>query len=116
MLVEDSAEVLHVMTDMIGTLGYAVQGFRSGADALACLQRHPKTFVLLVTDQQMPGMTGNELAAVARQLLPDLPIILLTGYDDRDITSEHIDQIITKPVSIHTLRQALQRMVVTASD
>ena len=36
----------------------------------------------MITDYAMPGMTGVELAGKARELFPDLPILLATGYAD----------------------------------
>jgi PAS domain S-box-containing protein len=54
----------------------------SGAEALSILRTHPVD--VLVTDQKMPGMSGLDLIAEARRILPDLQIILLTGYVDTD--------------------------------
>ena len=61
--------------------GYAVTPATSGQAALALINAG-KTFDALVTDQSMPGMTGEDLARNARKVLPNLPCLLVTGYGD----------------------------------
>jgi CheY-like chemotaxis protein len=53
----------------------------SGANALEVLKKGQKVD-LLITDYSMPKMTGVQLANAARELRPDLPILMATGYAD----------------------------------
>jgi CheY-like chemotaxis protein len=64
---------------MLEDLGHTVVEAMSGARALDLLRLGTKVDVV-VTDHAMPGMTGTELARQIRQIWPNLPIILATGY------------------------------------
>ena len=64
---------------MLQELGYRVVQASSGHEALAVLEGLPQPDVM-VTDVRMPGMSGLELAEMARQRRSDLKIILMSGY------------------------------------
>jgi CheY-like chemotaxis protein len=64
---------------MLEDLGHDVIETHSGAKAVAVL-RDAQRVDLMITDFSMPGMTGLQLARAARQLRPELPILLATGY------------------------------------
>jgi CheY-like chemotaxis protein len=78
----DDAAVGAIATAIVGSLGYRVHAASSAAEALAMLDQHP-TIALLFTDVMLgPGMTGKELAAVARQRRPDIAVLLTSGYEE----------------------------------
>lgn len=79
--VDDDSLVLMNTAALLEDLGHVVLEANSAIEALAHL-RNADAVDLLITDQAMPGMTGIELVAEARALLPDLPIILATGYGE----------------------------------
>jgi CheY-like chemotaxis protein len=60
-------------------LGYHVVACTSSTEALRLFQHAPQAFDLLITDQTMPGMTGEVLAREVWRIRPELPIILCTG-------------------------------------
>ena len=69
-------------------LGFAVLEAADGVEALALLENIDDIAVLL-TDTVMPGgLNGHELAHRARQLRPDLPILLLTGYMRAEVEAD----------------------------
>ncbi|MDX9785792.1 MAG: FAD-dependent oxidoreductase [Desulfobacterales bacterium] len=59
--------------------GFSVISVASGAEALACLAEGPPIHLML-TDIKMPGMDGVELLQKARELFPELTVILMTAY------------------------------------
>jgi PAS domain S-box-containing protein len=80
LLVDDNAQLRAVGRAYLMSLGYRVTEAESGPAALAIL-RGQDHYDLLFTDVAMPhGMTGHQLAASARQLLPDLKVLFTTGY------------------------------------
>lgn len=82
LLVEDSEDVRQVTEDYLSSLGYTVLSAQSGEEALQLLDRHGKVD-LLFTDVIMPGgMNGLVLVERVRQRLPNLPVLLATGYMD----------------------------------
>jgi CheY-like chemotaxis protein len=63
----------------------------------------------------MPGLSGGELAAELRQIRPDVPIIMASGYirsEDRQAAQRlHINQLVYKPNTIEELGQLLSREI-----
>jgi CheY-like chemotaxis protein len=79
LLVEDEPEVRKVIRQQLTELGYPVLEAGNGIEARAMLEA-VEDIALLVSDTVMPGLGGRELAAFARELRPQLPILLITGY------------------------------------
>ena len=79
LLVDDDPLIALVTAGMLTDLGHDVIETQSGAEAVAVL-RGEQPVDLMITDFEMPEMTGLQLARVARRLRPGLPILLITGY------------------------------------
>jgi CheY-like chemotaxis protein len=83
LLVEDHDLVREQVTIQLGRLGYQVVVAEDGVEALQTLKATPDV-QLLFTDLVMPrGLNGLELAAEAKKLRPDLPVLLTTGYSEQ---------------------------------
>lgn len=79
LVVDDDALITLNTADILKEHGLnPIEAF-SGHEALAIVQQRPD-IQAIVTDFSMPGMTGIELAEAARQLRPDLLVLLTTGY------------------------------------
>jgi PAS domain S-box-containing protein len=90
LLVDDNPELRAVGRRHLVSLGYRVTEAASGPAALALLQGQDH-YDLLFTDVRMPdGMTGYQLAASARQLLPGIKVLFTTGYIGTGMTSEPV--------------------------
>lgn len=76
--VDDDDLVLTNTAGMLEELGHTVFQASSGADALRLLEQGRVD--LVVTDHAMPGMTGAQLADAIGQSLPDMPVIIITGF------------------------------------
>jgi len=79
LVVDDDALIAMSTVDMLEDLGHDVIEANSGDRALEIL-REDRQIDLLVTDYSMPRMNGAQLAAAARQIRPELPVLLATGY------------------------------------
>ena len=82
LLVDDEPMVLSFLAELFRMNGYAVDTAADGVEALAMLRNQPAAYRLLLTDQTMPRMTGTELSLKLRELRPDLPVVLCTGFSD----------------------------------
>ncbi|MDP3854562.1 PAS domain-containing protein [Phenylobacterium sp.] len=99
LLVEDDSAVRTVTEDLLAELGCRVESEADGPAALARLAGAER-FDLLISDIIMPGgMSGADLARAAHARLPDLPIILTTGY-----AGDRLDEA-TDPSSWPVLRK-----------
>ena len=84
MLVDDDAEVLEAINEMLEAAGYAVVSFSSALLALSHLE-HGGPADLLITDLSMPGTDGLGLIGEAQRRWPGMPSILLTGYNSDEL-------------------------------
>ena len=82
LLVDDEPEVRRLLERMLGHLGYRVLPAQNGPEALTVLAQHPEPVHLLVTDLQMPGMGGRELASRFVALRPGAAVLFLSGNAD----------------------------------
>lgn len=81
LVVDDNPGVRATAVDMFQALGFNVYDAYNGADALNLLAAH-RDIALLFADVRMPGMSGTELAEQARQIRPDVKVVLTSGYID----------------------------------
>ncbi|MGE0124564.1 MAG: ATP-binding protein [Vicinamibacterales bacterium] len=80
LLVDDEAEVRHVVGGMLDLLGFDVVACDDGAAAVRHLREAPRRFALLVVDMTMPGMHGHDVVDEVRAIRPELPIVAISGY------------------------------------
>ena len=77
----DDDEVVALMSErLLERAGFRVTSLRSPLEALVVLQAHPRDFALVVTDHNMPELSGIELARRVAAIRADLPVVLATGY------------------------------------
>ena len=81
MVVDDEGAIRDLVCQFLSQAGYRVEAFVNGKEAWQALSVSPDEWNLLVTDQTMPEMTGEQLAAKVQTVRPDLPIILCSGYN-----------------------------------
>ncbi|MDP2644987.1 MAG: sigma-54 dependent transcriptional regulator [Desulfobacterales bacterium] len=80
LVVDDEKELCNLLSRLLEQEGCKVQVAHNGFDALKLIKSElPK---ILFTDFKMPGMDGIELMTKAKELDPDLPVILITAYAD----------------------------------
>jgi signal transduction histidine kinase/ActR/RegA family two-component response regulator len=80
LLVDDEAPLAHLAEAMLTRLGYEVVACTSSVEALEAFRAAPQQFDVVITDQTMPHLTGEQLARALRGIRPDIPIILCTGF------------------------------------
>jgi CheY-like chemotaxis protein len=94
-------------------LGYEVVSRTSPIEALELFKAKPDHFDLVITDQTMPGMTGDGLARELMNIRPALPVIICTGYS-QSIDQERAKQIgvkafVMKPILINEIAAAVRK-------
>jgi DNA-binding NtrC family response regulator len=86
LVVDDNELYRSAVERMLSRAGYAVTTARDGADAMNVVSAHPVDLVLC--DVKMPGISGLELVRQVREVSPDLPCIVITGYGGGDASLE----------------------------
>jgi CheY-like chemotaxis protein len=84
----------------------------SSADALARIAGAVnQSLILILSDINMPGMTGLEMLPTAKGLRPDVPIIMITAYGDPETTRKAVeggaDGLLTKPIDFTLLGEEI---------
>lgn len=110
LLVDDEPDVRGSLTVMLRTLGREVHAVGSADAALQWLAT--STPGLVLTDLEMPGMTGPILAEAVHQRRPSVPVVLMTGWaTGGDDLPPHVAAILPKPLRMVQLRQVLDRLL-----
>jgi PAS domain S-box-containing protein len=111
LLVDDHPEVRGTTSAMLVELGHSVVEAVNGDEALAALANGAADCDLIISDYAMPHLSGTEFVRRARQLVPDIPAIIITGYAEADAVRDRPDsvEILLKPFREEALREALAR-------
>jgi CheY-like chemotaxis protein len=104
LLVDDEELVRMSTAAMLADLGYEVVEAGSGEDALELLEEI--TPDLLLTDHLMPGLSGVELAKAARERIPSLPTLIISGYAELEGLAPELPRL-TKPFRNSELAECL---------
>ena len=109
LLVDDDPDCLMVTEEVLENEGVAVTAARSGAEAVAKIGEQP--YDVLLCDVGMPGMSGWEVAHVARMRQPGLAIYMVTGWASEfaadDSRRGSVNGILGKPLDLDDLRGVL---------
>ncbi len=115
--VDNEAFLVESGCEMIESLGYNVISETSSDKALNLFKSQPEKFDLVLTDYNMPVMTGIQLAEKILKIRPDLPVLLCSGYAE-GVSSEYVKSLgifslLSKPLHKKELsvllRQCLDR-------
>ena len=75
--------------------------------------------ILILSDVNMPGMSGIELLPRARQARPDVPVIMITAYGDAETRRKAIEAgaagLLTKPIDFPELRGEIDRLLIAST-
>ncbi len=102
LFVDDEEQIVGSWQMILSSLGYHVTGKTGSLEAFEQFRNDPDRFDILITDMTMPGMTGDQLALKVKEIRPDLPVILCSGYsaiiDSVRAHSIGIDAFMMKPL------------------
>lgn len=119
LLVDDEVAIGKVGKLLLEKSGYRVTATTSSTDALEIFNSTPKAFDLVITDMTMPNMTGDLLTKKMRQIRPDLPVILYTGYSKKisqeEALSKGFNGYITKPFNKKELIKTVKSVLKSTS-
>lgn len=111
LVIDDNATNLKLTRIILEHAGYAVETAPSADEALALLERTAPRVIL--TDVQLPGMSGLELTRIVKARSPEIAVIVLTAAvtrrDEDEARSAGCDDYVTKPIDIPRLLAAVAR-------
>ncbi len=112
LLIDDHEEVRSTTAAVLEDFGHDVVEAANGSDALQTLKGGDCNYDLLISDYAMPHLSGTEFLREARELCPDVPALIITGYAEADAISDRPDgvEILLKPFTPHRLEAALSQI------
>ncbi|MFH1139498.1 MAG: response regulator [Pseudomonadota bacterium] len=117
LVIDDEKLVRDVITLILEKLGCRTTGFDSSRQAYEAFRDEPFEFDLVIADQNMPGLTGTNLALVMKAIRPDLPFIICTGKPCSDLTREAelagVNKVVGKPLGMIGLAGLLETALKT---
>jgi DNA-binding NtrC family response regulator len=110
LIVDDNREIRNILEEYLREEGYVAEGAGNGSEALAKHGSAP--FDLIITDLNMPGMTGMELIKAISKVESATEFIIITGYASLDTAIEAVKagafDYIVKPFRIEELRVVIK--------
>ncbi len=114
LLVDDEPALCSALEGLLQRMNYTVTVRKSPAEAINTFRAHPDRFDLVVTDIEMPAMTGLDLAKELLKLRPALPVLLMTGWCDTETRESvrrlGIRDLLMKPIGPAALGEMLDRV------
>ncbi len=116
--IDDEEALVDLMRRLLERQGYRVSTFTDPRKAMETLRTDPSAFDLVVSDYNMPHMSGLDVARATREIRGDLPVAVTSGFIDQRLLSlseaAGVRELIVKPVDRAKLCEALQRLAGSA--
>ncbi len=113
LVVDDDALIRWSLERSLGEAGFSVVTARDGVDAVEKLEGG--TFEVVITDMQMPRMSGGELLSHVRQLYPKTKVLVMSGLFSRqvarDVVKAGASMFLQKPMDLKAINLVVERMI-----
>lgn len=115
LVVDDEETLADLLRRQLERFGYRVERVTDSEEALRMFRADPRGFDLLITDQNMPRLTGMQLAQEVLRAREDMPIILATGYSERlsreEALSLGIRAYLNKPIETYRMARVVREVL-----
>jgi CheY-like chemotaxis protein len=104
LVIDDELTVRQLLTALLGRLGHTSETVSNAAEALSKVEH--TEFDLVLTDFDMPGTKGDELAREIKRRRQGIPVVLVTGCE-LQVPPQGIDRVLFKPFSLQELEATI---------
>jgi len=115
LLVDDEDKIARLSKQMLEHFGYQVTSCTGSIEALEAFRAAPDKFDMVITDMQMPDMTGDRLSAELVKIQSDIPVLLCTGFSENmseeRAASLGIKGFLLKPIVMRNLAQKVREVL-----
>ncbi len=113
LLVEDSEPLRNLLGELLHSGGYQVLAAADGGVALDLARARAGRLDLLLTDVVMPGLSGPEVAGLVRRVHPEIKVLYISGYNDRQLSAVDAQdsRLLQKPFSRETLMAQVREVL-----
>jgi PAS domain S-box-containing protein len=114
---DDDEALVFLVRRMLQQQGFAVLAFTSQREALDALRADPAAFDMVVSDYNMPELSGLDVAREVRAIRPDLPVVLVSGFIDENLRAQAsgagVRELVFKASLVDELCLAIGRLLRT---
>jgi two-component system cell cycle sensor histidine kinase/response regulator CckA len=118
LVVDDEQDILNIVDAALSREGFTVLRAHDANMALELFHARPASIDLLLTDVVMPGISGPMLVDRLLAIQPSLPVLFMSGYDDRQIVQRYVLKegfaLLPKPFNLDTLCQKVNELLPAA--
>ena len=109
---DDHVEVRSTTAAVLEDLGHTVEQASNGAEALEALKTRECDFDVLISDYAMPHLSGTDFLREAREICPEVPALIITGYAEAEAIHDRPPgvEILQKPFTAGKLEDVLARV------
>ena len=115
LFLDDEEDLVNIGKLTLEGLGYTVTGVTSVEKALEFFRSSKESYDIVITDKTMPKMTGFGFAREIRSIRPDIPILLCTGFKEKEDEEKskdlRINAVITKPINKREIAFAVRKVL-----
>ena len=115
--VDDDESLVLLVQRVLKQLGYRASGYLSGPDAVEAVRAAPQEFDLVVSDYNMPGMSGLDVAKAVRSIRSDLPVVIFSGYVTDELRADALQagvrEVISKAITVDEMCQTIFQLLLT---
>ena len=119
LLIDDEAVVREIGCEMLENLGFKCIPAESGEEGIQLYKEYKDTIELVVLDIEMPGISGDKVYGILKELTPELKILLISGYAKNYLEIKYFKRklnpaiFMSKPFQLHQLSQKLESIMGT---
>ncbi|RMH64533.1 MAG: PAS domain-containing sensor histidine kinase [Calditrichaeota bacterium] len=114
LVADDETHILEMAEAVLQKIGYTVVTAPNGLEAVELFRQAPDSFDLIILDLTMPVLSGEEAYDHIREIAPDIPVILSSGFTDTEARIRFKDKapagFLQKPYTIEKLRHTLYKL------
>ena len=117
MIVDDEQDILQILRSGLGHYGHKVMTFSDPLLALREFTYSHSDYQLILTDLRMPAMSGIELAKKAKEIDPDVKLMIMTAFElssyelSHDLPFVKIEDLLKKPISLSKICKVIDKKI-----
>lgn len=113
LIVDDNPNMSSLLVEMLEVFQYEAERANDGQEALEKIEQ--KDFAMVITDMRMPKMTGIELLHAIKEIKPELPVVMISGYSVEECDSAQVktkaDGFLNKPFMMSDIEKLLSEIL-----